>query len=236
MKKIIICSGGLDSVTLLHDITNLFGNKNVLALSFNYGSKHNAFELPMAVKNCSKLKVKHKIIDLISIFANFNSALLKDGEAIPEGYYADKNMKKTVIPFRNGILLSIAIAMAENIEADTVFYGAHSGDFNIYPDCRLNFIKSMKAAAIHGTYNRISILAPYSEYNKTSIIKRGLQLGVNYSLTHTCYNPDTSGHPCGKCGACVERCEAFVNNKLRDPIYSEGKWEEAVKYMKEVTK
>jgi len=219
MKVTIILSGGMDSVTLLHDIVKKHGAENVLAISFNYGSKHNVYELPMAMYQTSQLQVEHKIIDMVQVFANFNSALLdhKDSEAIPEGHYEEENMKKTVVPFRNGILLSIAVGLAESNEAEIVYYGAHAGDHAIYPDCRIEFVNAMNAAAQLGTFKNIQILAPYSEIDKVGILKRGIELGVDYASTHTCYNPSLKG-ACGKCGSCQERLAAFKANRIEDPI------------------
>jgi len=218
-KKIIIISGGMDSTTLLYDVVKKYGNKNIIALSFDYGSKHNSYELPLAQKSCKKLGVEQRIINVKNIFNQFNSALLKhkDSEAIPEGHYEDKSMKKTVVPFRNGILLSIAAGLAESIMADTVFYGAHGGDHIIYPDCRIEFEKTFSSAASLGTFNKIKIKAPYRSINKIGILKKGIKLKVPYQDTHTCYNPSKKGESCGKCGACQERLEAFNKLNIKDP-------------------
>lgn len=239
MKSTVILSGGVDSSTLLYEVVKKLGASNVIALSFDYGSKHNEIEIPLASKTCKKLKVQHEVIDVKEIFNHFDSALLKhdDSENIPQGHYAEGNMVKTVVPFRNGILLSMAIGFAESIEANKVYYGAHAGDHDIYPDCRKTFALAMSLAAQLGTYNNIEIVASYENENKTTIIEKGKELGVDYSLTWTCYDPQQGGVPCGKCGSCVERTEAMVNNQLVDPIFKdEQSWNEAVDYMKEVTK
>lgn len=221
MKKeaIIIISGGMDSVTLLYDIADKYIHDNILVISFNYGSRHNASEIPMAMYHCAKLNIDHKIIDMVQIFSNFNSALLdkNDSEKIPEGHYEQENMKKTVVPFRNGIMLSIATGVAETVGASKIYYGAHGGDHAIYPDCRLEFIKAINNAARLGTYNKVKILAPYSDINKIGILKIGKKLKVDYSKTHTCYNP-LDGKSCGKCGSCQERLGAFKANKIKDPL------------------
>lgn len=234
-KKIIILSGGMDSTTLLYDLVQKYGNKNVLALSFNYGSRHNKVELPLAHQTCKKLKVKHRVFNLQPIFKHYKSALLnkKDSEEIPEGHYADENMKKTVVPFRNGILLSLAIGLAESEDGNEVYYGAHQGDHTIYPDCRKDFVAAMNNAGIFGTYKGITINAPYSDITKIEIIKKGIELGVDYSLTWTCYNPQEGNKPCGKCGSCVERTEAFEQNGYKDPLYEDEDWIKAVHFMKE---
>jgi len=217
-KAIIILSGGLDSTTLLYDLVQQRGPENVVALSFNYGSKHNVIELPLAVKSCRKLKVEHVLVDLREIFSHFKSNLLQGGEDIPTGHYEQANMKLTIVPYRNGILLSCAIGLAESIGADTVYYGAHSGDHFIYEDTRPEFIKAFSEAAVLGTMNKIRIEAPYSNMNKASILKRGGELGVDYSLTHTCYSPNEKGESCGRCGSCQERLESFEENKIEDPL------------------
>ena len=218
-KKIIILSGGLDSTTLMYRLVIMYGAENVSAISFNYGSKHNKIELEMAEKSCKKLEVSHKIFDLSPVFKNFNSALLdhEDSEEIPEGHYEDKSMKKTVVPFRNGILLAIAIGFAETEDSDEVYYGAHAGDHAIYPDCRKSFIKYMDKAGKKGTYNEVRIKAPFQNASKIDIVRIANAIDVDFSLTWTCYNPQ-DGKPCDKCGSCQERAEAFKENNLIDPL------------------
>lgn len=220
MKKIIILSGGMDSTTLLYDVVKTYGAKNVIALSFNYGSRHNELELDCAKESCKKLKVKYALLDIEPIMSSFNSdsaLLVKSGKVIPKGHYENKNMKKTVVPFRNGILLSLAAGFAEANKANTVFYGAHAGDHEIYPDCRKDFTKTFSKAVTLGTYNQIRIEAPYTKLDKYGILKIGAVLGVDYSKTHTCYNPK-EGVSCGKCGSCQERLEAFEKIGDNDPL------------------
>lgn len=217
-KAIVILSGGLDSTTLLYEVVKKYGSKNVTALTFYYGSKHNHMEIPLAKKNTEKLGVEHIVIDVEPVFAMYNSALLQGGEAIPEGHYADNNMKKTVVPFRNGILLSIAVGLAESRGAKKVYYGAHGGDHNIYPDCRVEFVEAISKSAKLGTFNEVEIVAPYSKDNKITILTKGLKLGVDYSLTWTCYSPSKDGKACGRCGSCTERLEAFEKNNIKDPL------------------
>jgi 7-cyano-7-deazaguanine synthase len=218
-KKICIISGGMDSITLLHDVVKKEDRNMVIAITFLYGSKHSSKEQLCAIENTRILKVEHKIIDLRRIFNNFQSALLnhEDSEEIPEGHYENKNMIKTVVPNRNAILLAVAAGFAESLNANTVLYGAHSGDHEIYPDCRKEFIDAFSQAIKLGTYNKIQVEAPYWNMNKTSIIARGIELGVDYSKTWTCYNPQ-EGQACGRCGSCQERLEAFKNNNLEDPL------------------
>jgi len=218
-KAIIIVSGGMDSVTLLYDVVKKHGKKNISAISFKYGSKHMNREIPMAEYNCKKLGVKHQVVNVKEVFKNFNSALLnkKDSEAIPQGHYASSNMKKTVVPFRNGILLSIAAGFAETNDAKIIYYGAHAGDHTIYEDCRKEFVDAISEAIKQGTSNKIVIRAPYWNMNKKGIIKRGVKLGVDYSKTWTCYDPRRK-KACGRCGSCHERLEAFKLNKMTDPL------------------
>jgi 7-cyano-7-deazaguanine synthase len=219
-KALVILSGGLDSTTLLYDLVKKFGNKEVLAISFNYGSKHSKWELSCAMNTCNNLKVEHKVLDIRPVFSLFKSSLLDhiDSEKIPEGHYEDENMKSTVVPFRNGILLSLAVGIAESRGIKSIYYGAHGGDHAIYPDCRSEFLDSINQAAYIGTYIGAEILAPYMKMNKISILKKGIKLGVNYKTTHTCYNPNNAGKSCGRCGSCQERLEAFEKNKIKDPL------------------
>jgi 7-cyano-7-deazaguanine synthase len=219
-KAVIILSGGLDSTTLLYDLVKKYGNKEILAISFNYGSKHSKWELSKAMNTCFNLKVEHKVLDIQSVFSLFKSSLLdhKDSEAIPEGHYEDENMKSTVVPFRNGILLSLAVGIAESYGINKVFYGAHGGDHECYPDCRPDFLAAINDAGKFGTYINVEIKAPYMKMNKVSILKKGVELGVDYKNTHTCYNPNNAGQSCGKCGSCQERLEAFEKNGIKDPL------------------
>jgi len=217
-KVVIIVSGGMDSTTLLYDIVNKVGQENVHALSFFYGSKHNAEELPKAQATCEKLGVKHKLIDVSEVFANYSSNLLNGGAEIPTGHYAQDNMKQTIVPFRNGILLAMAVGYAETIGAKEVLYGSHQGDHFIYEDCRPEFVDAFSSAARLGTMGKITVKAPYSLIDKSGILGRGIELGVDYSLTHTCYSPTEDGMSCGKCGACCERLEAFAVNNAVDPL------------------
>jgi 7-cyano-7-deazaguanine synthase len=136
--------------------------------------------------------------------------------AVPEGHYAEENMKLTVVPNRNMILLSLAIARAISIGSTKVFYGAHAGDHAIYPDCRPEFVRSMQTAAALCDWKQVDILAPYSDRTKVEILKRGMECGTPYAETWTCYVG--GAEPCGKCGSCQERAEAFAKNGLIDPL------------------
>lgn len=208
---LIILSGGMDSVTLLHN----YKRSIALAVSFDYGSNHNKREIELAKINCDNLGIEHITIPLDFIHEHFKSSLLQGADAIPEGHYASENMKSTVVPFRNGIMLAIAAGLAESRGLDTLLIANHSGDHAIYPDCRASFIAAMGSATLNGTYNGVSIEAPYTRLTKTDIAKIGAKIGVDYSLTYSCYKGGKKH--CGKCGTCVERKEAFEQAGLTDP-------------------
>lgn len=213
---IIVLSGGMDSVTMLHE----FASEIKVAVSFDYGSKHNAKEIPFAALHCQQLGIQHIVIPLDFMTRYFKSSLLMGGEDIPEGNYDDENMKSTVVPFRNGIMLSVAAGLAESHGLKRLFIANHFGDHAIYPDCRAGFIKAMSEAVSEGTYEHIRIEAPYTGINKTDIAKRGAKLGINYAETWSCYKGGEKH--CGKCGTCMERKEAFREAGLTDPtIYEE---------------
>ena len=203
MKAILIYSGGLDSTTLLYE----YRDSIALGVSFDYGSKHNARELSFAAEHCNKLGIKHLIIPLDFIGRYFRSDLLLSGGDIPEGHYADENMKSTVVPFRNGIMLAIAAGLAESYDLDTVLLANHGGDHTIYPDCRPEFIDAFDRAAHAGTYNGVRIVSPYCNITKRDIALRGRDLGIDYTRTYSCYKGGEKH--CGRCGTCTERKEAL---------------------------
>ena len=203
MKALLIYSGGLDSTTLLYE----YKDSIALAVSFYYGSKHNGREIACAVENCQRLGIKHMVIPLDFMGQYFKSSLLQGGGAIPEGSYADENMKSTVVPFRNGIMLSIAAGLAESYGLDTIMMANHSGDHAIYPDCRPEFVDAFAKAVEAGTYEGIQLVSPYCNITKRDIALRGKELGVDYSLTYSCYKGGEKH--CGKCGTCTERKEAL---------------------------
>lgn len=203
MKAVIVYSGGLDSTTLLYE----YKDSIALAVSFDYGSKHNKRELEYAAINCKRLGIRHLVIPLEFMGKYFRSDLLIGGGDIPEGSYADSNMKSTVVPFRNGIMLSIAAGLAESYELDAIMLANHSGDHAIYPDCRPEFIEGMAAAVEAGTYNGVKVFSPYCNMTKRDIALRGRELGVDFSLTYSCYKGGEKH--CGRCGTCVERKEAL---------------------------
>ena len=201
--SIIVLSGGLDSTTMLYE----YRERIALAVSFHYGSNHNDRELAFAKLHCERLGIQHLIIPLDFIGRYFNSSLLAGADAIPEGHYNDDNMRSTVVPFRNGIMLAIAAGLAENNGLQYVMIANHAGDHTIYPDCRPEFISAMDAAIDSGTYNNARILAPYTNITKADIARRGKLLKIDYSETWSCYKGGKVH--CGKCGTCVERREAL---------------------------
>ena len=214
MKKnsVIIVSGGMDSITLLYD----HKDEIALGISFDYGSNHNAREIPFAKMHCERLGIKHITINLDFMHQYFKSSLLDGADAIPEGHY----MKSTVVPFRNGIMLSIAIGIAESNNLDQVFIANHGGDHTIYPDCRPEFIKAIDSAANAGTYNNVKVIAPYTQITKSDIARIGKKLGIDYTETWSCYKGGEIH--CGKCGTCVERKEALSEAGIEDcTIYEE---------------
>lgn len=208
--SIIIVSGGMDSVTLLYD----YKDRIALGISFDYGSNHNAKEIPFAKLHCERLGIKHVIIPLDFMHQYFKSSLLEGADAIPEGHYQDENMKSTVVPFRNGIMLAIAAGMAESYGLSHVMIANHGGDHAIYPDCRPEFISAMSNATEAGSYNGVTVLAPYTNITKGDIARRGKELGIDYNETWSCYKGGEKH--CGKCGTCVERKEALHDAGIED--------------------
>jgi 7-cyano-7-deazaguanine synthase len=213
MKVIVLVSGGMDSVTALHAAAR--EHEVVAGLSFDYGSKHNPRELPFASWHCHQLGVPHEIVALDFMDRLFKSDLLRSGGEIPEGHYEAENMKQTVVPFRNGILLAIAAGYAESAGAEGLVIAAHSGDHAIYPDCREDFMRPMAEAIRAGTYAAIEVLRPFIDLRKEGIAAIGAGLGVDFAKTWSCYKGGEVH--CGKCGTCVERREAFALAGLPDP-------------------
>ena len=209
--SIIIVSGGLDSITLLYDKAETIA----LAISFDYGQNHSKKELPYAEYHCQKLGIPHITIPLTFMHQYFKSSLLEGAEAIPEGHYEEENMKSTVVPFRNGIMLAIATGIAESHELKRVYIANHGGDHTIYPDCRPEFIDAMDKATSAGTFVDVRVEAPYTNISKADIVRRGTALGIDYAKTWSCYKG--SEMHCGKCGTCVERKEAFADAGVEDP-------------------
>ncbi len=213
MKVIVLCSGGMDSVAALHWAAR--HHSVAAAVSFDYGSKHNAREIPFAAEHARALGVPHTIIPLDFIARHFTSDLLQSGGAVPEGHYEDKTMRQTVVPFRNGIMLAAAGGLAESVGAEGLVIAAHSGDHAIYPDCREDFMRAMGDALRLGTYAAVQLLRPFIALTKGQIVLEGAKLGVDFARTWSCY---VGGDiHCGKCGTCVERREAFLVAGVPDP-------------------
>ena len=208
---ILIYSGGMDSTTLLYE----YQERISIAVSFDYGSNHNAKEIKCAEIHCDRLGITHMVIPLDFIRRYFRSSLLDGAEAIPEGSYDDENMRSTVVPFRNGIMLAVAVGMAESNGLQYVMMANHAGDHTIYPDCRPAFVDAFDRAAEAGTYNGVRLLSPYVNMTKGEIAKRGSQLGIDYAETWSCYKGEEKH--CGRCGTCVERREALAEAGIDDP-------------------
>lgn len=209
--SVIILSGGMDSVTLLYNRKNDIA----LAITFDYGSNHNQREAEYAAYHCKELGIEHIIIPLQFIHSYFKSSLLEGADAVPEGHYAAENMKSTVVPFRNGIMLAIACGIAESRGLHQVMIANHAGDHSIYPDCRATFIESMSEAMAYGTYEHVKVCAPYTHLTKGQIAAIGKKIGLDYSKTYSCYKGGEKH--CGKCGTCVERKEALAEAGINDP-------------------
>lgn len=216
-KVVVIYSGGMDSYTVLnHALKQGF---DVYALTFDYGQRH-VKEIEYAKTACAKLGVQHKIVDISAINSIIAGSSLTDDIEVPEGHYEADNMKQTVVPNRNMILLSLAVGYAVSLEASKVFYGAHSGDHAIYPDCRPEFVAKMQEVCAIANYEAVDIVVPYLNVDKIAILTDGLNMGLDYSDTWTCYNGREKA--CGNCGACQERLEAFAKNNATDPLAYES--------------
>ena len=208
--SVIIVSGGMDSTTLLYDRRD----EIALAISFDYGSNHNAREIPYAEMHCKRLGIEHITIPLDFMHKYFRSSLLEGADAIPEGHYAAENMKSTVVPFRNGIMLAVAAGVAESRNLTKLLIANHGGDHTIYPDCRPEFISAMDSATNAGTYVGVRVVAPYTNITKGDIARIGKKLGIDYAETWSCYKGGEKH--CGKCGTCVERKEALAYAGIED--------------------
>ncbi len=217
MKVCVLLSGGMDSVAALYQV--LAEHEALACLSFDYGAKHNAKEIPFAKLHAERNGIRHEVISLDFMNRCFKSDLLQSGGAIPDGHYAEASMKQTVVPFRNGIMLSIAAGYAESIEAEGLVIAAHSGDHAIYPDCREPFMEAMAAAMTEGTYAKIQLLRPFISQDKAGIARLGNARGVDFAETWSCYKGGEIH--CGVCGTCVERREAFLLADLPDPTHYE---------------
>lgn len=206
----------MDSITMLYE----YSDRIAIGLSFDYGSNHNAREIPFARLHCERLGIRHVVIGLDFMHRYFKSSLLEGADAIPEGHYAGDNMKSTVVPFRNGIMLAIAAGIAESNGLRHVMMANHGGDHAIYPDCRPEFVSAFGAAVRAGTYEGITVEAPYTDITKADIARRGSALGIDYSETWSCYKGGE--RHCGRCGTCVERREALAEAGIEDNTVYDG--------------
>ncbi|MET0261546.1 MAG: 7-cyano-7-deazaguanine synthase QueC [Rariglobus sp.] len=213
MKVVVLCSGGMDSVAALHWAQ--LNHVVTAVISFDYGAKHNHRELPFAAAHAAHFDLRHEVVKLDFVERLFASDLLTTGGAIPDGHYEAENMKQTVVPFRNAVMLSIATGFAESAGAEGLVIAAHGGDHAVYPDCREDFMRAMGDAMRLGTYVGIQLLRPFIAMNKAEIATAGTKLGVDFAKTWSCYK-GRAIH-CGTCGTCVERREAFIHAGIPDP-------------------
>ncbi len=217
MKVAVLLSGGLDSTTALHWAHQ--HHEVVCALSFDYGNNHATRELTCARYQANLLNIPYHQIELSSISAHLESALLNGAEAIPPADYAEDNLKQTVVPFRNGIFLAIAAGIAESKGAAGIVIAAHGGDHAIYPDCREDFMAAMAKAISLGTYAQLQILRPFISNTKAEITSIGAQLGIDFAHTYSCYC-GREKH-CGQCATCRERRASFSAAGIPDPTVYE---------------
>lgn len=225
MKILVLSSGGVDSTTCLAMAVAEVGAENVLALSVYYGQKHDK-EIQAAKKVAEYYGVERMELDLSVIFAGSNCSLLKQStEDIPLESYAQQIEEthgekpvSTYVPFRNGLFLSSAASIALSHDCSKIMYGAHADDAAgaAYPDCSLDFVNAMNQAIYLGSGNQLTIEAPFVSLTKADVVKKGLELGVPYELTWSCY--EGGEKPCGKCGTCIDRMRAFELNGTVDPL------------------
>ncbi len=223
-RALVLCSGGVDSTTLLAMAVQRYGAANVFALSISYGQRHNK-EIESAKAVAAHYGVQQRFLDLAAIFADSNCSLLGHStQEVPQESYADQLQEtdgkpvSTYVPFRNGLFLSSAASMALSLGCGVLYYGAHHDDWagNAYPDCSQEFVDAMNHAIVEGTGGELRMEAPFVQWSKADIVKRGLELGVPYELTWSCY--EGGEKPCGVCGTCIDRQRAFELNGTTDPL------------------
>lgn len=223
MKALVLFSGGVDSTTCLALAVREYGAEEVLALSVFYGQKHTK-EIEAAKAIAAHYGVVWKTLDLSLIFADSDCSLLKgSSQEIPKESYAEQLSKtegspvSTYVPFRNGLFLSSAASIALSNGCQVIYYGAHSDDAagNAYPDCSEAFHEAMHQAIYLGSGNQLHIEAPFVNWTKAEVVKKGLELGAPYHLTWSCY--EGGERPCGVCGTCRDRAAAFAANGVADP-------------------
>jgi 7-cyano-7-deazaguanine synthase len=235
MRITTILSGGIDSTVLLYKaLSETKDASDVCALSFDYGQRHKK-ELMFAAETTKERGIEHKIVDISVIQELLSASVLTDAsQDVPEGHYAQENMKQTVVPNRNAIMLSIAYGYAVNNQSSKVYFGAHAGDHFIYPDCRREFVKALDAAFYLGNlgFADIDLSAPFIHLSKAQIVNLGIVLQVPFEKTWSCYKG--LERPCGHCGTCVERTEAFMLNDEKDPAMTDAEWNDSVAYLKQM--
>ncbi len=230
MKALVLASGGLDSSTALGLAVEKYGKENVIALSISYGQKHDK-EIQAAIAVSEYYGVEHLFLDLAKIFQYSDCSLLKQSsEEIPEESYAEQIEKtggekpvSTYVPFRNGLFLSSAASLAISKGCEVIYYGAHADDAAgcAYPDCSPVFNNAMNEAIWEGSGHQLRIEAPFVNGSKADIVRRGLEIGVPYELTWSCY--EGGEEPCGRCGTCIDRAKAFAENRVEDPALRKNK-------------
>ena len=226
---VLIMSGGVDSSTLLWYLMRNYDEIHVI--TYIYGQRHakEVEHAKMVVERAKKkAKIYHKIVDISCIHDLIAKGALTGNEEVPEGFYTNESQKVTVVPNRNMILLAIAVGYAVKVGEKEVYYAAHKSDYAIYPDCRKEFVKALDIAVYLATDKQVEIKAPFVEMTKAEIVKLGLELGVPYELTWSCYRGEE--RPCLRCGTCLERTEAFLLNGVKDPALNDEEWNMALKY------
>lgn len=222
-KVLVLCSGGVDSTTLLAQAVSKHGAENVYALSISYGQKH-VREIQAAQAVADFYGVEQRFLDLEAIFSDSSCSLLAHSEEdVPHGGYAQQQAESegipvsTYVPFRNGLFLSSAASVALSLGCASVCYGAHHDDWagSAYPDCSDEFVRAMGKAIEEGTGGQLHLHAPFVNMSKADIVRLGLELGVPYGLTWSCYEGGSS--PCGACATCLDRAAAFAANGVADP-------------------
>ena len=218
MKTLVICSRGLDSVTLAHKVA---AERTLTRLvSFDYGQRHKT-ELDSAQSCAVRLGVPHDIVDISAVGRLLTGSALTSGEPVPEGHYAKDTMRITVVPNRNAIMLAIAFGIAAAEQADAVAAAVHGGDHFIYPDCRPDFVEAfetMQRHALDGLAD-ITLYTPFVRLSKADIVREGARLEIPFAETWSCYQGGE--RHCGRCGTCVERREAFHLAGVEDPTLYE---------------
>jgi 7-cyano-7-deazaguanine synthase len=214
LRTVVVCSGGLDSVTLAHKIANDSGPVHLV--SFDYGQRHRK-ELDFARGCAARLGANHDVIDITAVGQRLTGSALTDTIAVPDGHYAEETMRATIVPNRNAIMLTIAFGLAAAAQAQAVATAVHGGDHFIYPDCRSTFVDAfaaMQRMALDGVA-QIAFETPFLRWSKADIVREGARLAVPLAQTWSCYQG--SARHCGRCGTCVERREAFDLASIDDP-------------------